>query len=824
VCVLQGNVEADSMTVVDVRVPPGTTLACGMNTISAVDNNGAAQVYNSDTELRRVIATCTVSVSGTGAHNIEAAQMPNGVTATFSPTAAERRVRHSYVIPPCFVKAILQTIAAIHFTHSCGTAELELIGASEIVAHRPRIKNFWEKATSYHVRMWECSGDPSYNAAVCDEAGLELMFVRGLRVGRCGDELPARGELAAVYGHAWIATPSLSAHTTVSAVRDLIVLGNDALVSRLTRLGDGAAVLHTANCDFAIHTDFSAVPAAEAVIMCLPSCKVESVQVLVANVLSCLEVVLRSAKQVVVVFEETRDLHDADFSEIVEGLLLCAQREYPTVSMTAIRIAAVYAHPLHTILQCELDEAESEVRYDGEGVRSVKRYSPVQCSPATAQPAQNSSYIVTGGLGGLGLQTAKVLAQQGAKHIFLVSRSGKVSHEGQGLEEDLRWLQEESGAVVHILQCDVSDETAVMAMLQTVRTTADAINGIVHCAGVLRDGLIRGGKAASGSAEVLSSKALSAWYLHKHTLSDQLEVFVCLSSITSALGNAGQSSYGAANRFLDVLVEHRRRAGLCGVSLRLPAVAGVGMAADLLSSNVKDTDRDAWSVTAQRFAEIVTGVLRTECEPVLTVVPTGYIAGLPGAIAVHLPSIHCQVTDRATPSATASIQAAPKSKGRTAAEVADTVRGHIHALLNSAEAVADDTPLLDMGFDSLSTSDLVQRLSRELEITLPATLVYDHPTTANIVAYVQVVVEASTASVTQVQIASERTVDPQYPIFASYFPTNRAAATSRVVVFPAMGQPTMAWHDIAMRFKRSNVEVHVVRMPGVYRAAVFHFH
>jgi len=169
---------------------------------------------------------------------------------------------------------------------------------------------------------------------------------------------------------------------------------------------------------------------------------------------------------------------------------------------------------------------------------------------AAADSIGEGAYVITGGLGGLGLLTAKVLVQMGAKRLVLVSRSGRVSYEGQGLEANLAWLQEESGADVQVMRCDVSEEAAVERMLSEVRLGAGGIEGIVHSAGVLRDALIRGGAAAAECKDVWAAKAHSAWLLHKHSVQDKLKVFLTFSSISTATGNPGQAAYAAANSYL----------------------------------------------------------------------------------------------------------------------------------------------------------------------------------------------------------------------------------------------------------------------------------
>jgi NADPH:quinone reductase-like Zn-dependent oxidoreductase/3-oxoacyl-(acyl-carrier-protein) synthase/acyl carrier protein len=201
---------------------------------------------------------------------------------------------------------------------------------------------------------------------------------------------------------------------------------------------------------------------------------------------------------------------------------------------------------------------------------------------------KDGNVIITGGMGGLGLLAAKVLSQLGAANIFLVSRSGKIAHNGQGLEDDLEWLklQESRGrAKIHILQCDVSQEESVKVMLNEVRQQVGKIDGIIHGAGVLRDALIRGGGAAAGCEEVWNAKALSAWWLHRYTENDVLRFFVSFSSLTAEFGNVGQSSYELSNRFVDRLMFRRNVCGSTGFSfsVQLPGVIGKGMAASLSS-------------------------------------------------------------------------------------------------------------------------------------------------------------------------------------------------------------------------------------------------
>eukprot|EP01042_Synura_sphagnicola_P036848 gene36848-biopygen30655 len=179
------------------------------------------------------------------------------------------------------------------------------------------------------------------------------------------------------------------------------------------------------------------------------------------------------------------------------------------------------------------------------------------------------------------------------------------------------------------MRCDVSDESSVVSMLESVRSMEGwegGIEGIVHSAGLLRDAMIRGGGAANGALEVWKAKAYSASLLDKHTSSDNLRLFLCFSSITAAVGNVGQSSYGAANAYLEGLMAARRRGGQAGSCIRWPSISGVGMAA----ATFKDLSSDV-SMTAKECQLLLNRVLNMDNAQrvgVLTLLPAQILEDL----------------------------------------------------------------------------------------------------------------------------------------------------------------------------------------------------
>lgn len=185
----------------------------------------------------------------------------------------------------------------------------------------------------------------------------------------------------------------------------------------------------------------------------------------------------------------------------------------------------------------------------------------------------DASYLVTGGLSGLGLRTAEWLADRGAKWLILASRSGAKSPAARAMDDFAA-----RGVKVEIVACDVADPDAVQRL---VRPTASRLplRGVVHSAMVLRDEVLtRVGRESL--EEVLSPKIAGAWNLHLATHDLPLDWFVMYSSVATLVGSAGQASYVAANRFLDALAWHRRAVGLPAIAVNWGPLADVGVVAN----------------------------------------------------------------------------------------------------------------------------------------------------------------------------------------------------------------------------------------------------
>lgn len=185
----------------------------------------------------------------------------------------------------------------------------------------------------------------------------------------------------------------------------------------------------------------------------------------------------------------------------------------------------------------------------------------------------DSTYLVTGGLTGLGLLTAQWLVQKGAQHLVLVGRR-PASAETAAVIDGLR----ATGANVLTWQCDVSDREQLAHVLDELRQALPPLRGVVHAAGVLDDGLLV--QLTSDRFDgPLRPKIHGGWNLHVLTQRDNLDFFVLYSSVAAVLGSAGQANYAAANAFLDALAHERTRSGLRAISINWGPWSGAGMAA-----------------------------------------------------------------------------------------------------------------------------------------------------------------------------------------------------------------------------------------------------
>jgi len=206
------------------------------------------------------------------------------------------------------------------------------------------------------------------------------------------------------------------------------------------------------------------------------------------------------------------------------------------------------------------------------------------------------THVVIGGTSGFGLATAAWLANRGARHLVLASRSGRVSESDQAELENLR----RKGVGVSIESVDVADEAALQELLRRV-SEAHAIKGIVHAAMVIDDRLIEGMDA--GAIEmVLRPKIRGALNLERAAASLDLDYLLLYSSATTMFGNPGQFNYVAANGFLEGLARQMRARGLPALAVSWGGIEDVGYLARNIASDANLRKRFASNLISAKAA------------------------------------------------------------------------------------------------------------------------------------------------------------------------------------------------------------------------------
>ncbi len=340
--------------------------------------------------------------------------------------------------------------------------------------------------------------------------------------------------------------------------------------------------------------------------------------------------------------------------------------------------------------------------------------------------------LITGGTGGLGAEVARhLVAVHGVRDLLLVSRRGSEAPGAGQLVSELAQL----GARATVRACDVTDRDALAAVLDGVD-----LSSVVHAAGVLDDGLI-GDLSAERLGRVVAAKAESALHLHELTADRELSAFVLFSSFAGVVGNAGQAAYSAANNVLDALALVRRARGLPAVSLAWGMWANAdGMGGTLGDAELERMARQGFPAleTSEGLALLDAALLVNDPNSVPVALRTPALAAvrdsLPGILQGLVPAAGRRRRAAGQVGAAAASGLARKLAGLQPAEqerqLLDVVQAQVAAVLGHASAGSIDTSraFKDLGFDSLTAVDLRNRLGSATGVTLPATLVFDHPT------------------------------------------------------------------------------------------------
>ena len=360
----------------------------------------------------------------------------------------------------------------------------------------------------------------------------------------------------------------------------------------------------------------------------------------------------------------------------------------------------------------------------GKVVVSLHDVVPSSLPETSVTLRPDATYLITGGLGGLGLLVAQWMVQQGVRHLVLLGRRGATG----STHAEIAAL-ERSGARVVVAEADVTREEQVASVLARISDSMPPLRGIIHAAGILDDGLLVNLDQERLSA-VMAPKVQGAWNLHVLTRSAQLDFFVLFSSVASVLGSPGQGHYAAANAFLDALSHQRRALGLPSLVINWGPWAAAGMAAQA-DRNRRLATRGIDTIAPEQGLQALEHLLSQQDSAQLMVVSARWEQVLDSFRLGRAPALLSQLVQQGA-EPTANQNGKLKQDDLTVEALLAVEPGQRLSLLishlqkelatvlglESTEIDPQDS-LNSLGLDSLMTLELKQRLENDLDIDLP---------------------------------------------------------------------------------------------------------
>ena len=364
-------------------------------------------------------------------------------------------------------------------------------------------------------------------------------------------------------------------------------------------------------------------------------------------------------------------------------------------------------------------------------MRSARHLGKIVVTPPPLMQGRlrsDRTYLVTGGLGGIGCAVADWLADREAGAIVL---NGRRAPDAEA-EEAISRLRER-GATVQVELADVTDTAAIDQMLERIDATLPPLGGVIHSVGVLSDGALTN-QSWDRFETVLWPKILGAWHLHRATENRDLDMFVLFSSRVGVMGNPGQANHAAANAFLDQLAAHRRAQGLPGQAIAWGAWSEIGEAAE--QRERIDRQRSAlggrW-FTPQQGLRAFDQLVRQDVTT--SVVMSMDWSVFEEAVEDRPPFLEdllsTESDDEADSPASAAdllsqLREAPASREEL---LVAFLQQEVQAVLRLSTAPEPTVGFFDLGMDSLMAVELRNRLNRAFaeEYVVPNTVVFDYP-------------------------------------------------------------------------------------------------
>lgn len=400
------------------------------------------------------------------------------------------------------------------------------------------------------------------------------------------------------------------------------------------------------------------------------------------------------------------------------GLGRVAQDELPELGVRCLDLAPAEqadANQLAAALLAAPAERQLSIRQGRCHALQILPYDTPLAPRYAVRP--DRTYLITGGLGGIGMEAARWLVDQGARSLVLVGR-----HVPDAAARQRVAALRAQGAQVLTANVDVTSADSVAALIDMIRIEQAPLCAIIHAAGVLDDGLLVG-LDHQRLWQVCAPKILGAWHLHQASQGLPLDSFVVFSSAATLLGSPGQGSYVAANAMLDSFAAGRSASGLPALSINWGPWLEVGMAA---RSHVED----------RLAARGLLGIA-----PEQGVLALSHAMGQPQAQLGIFPQADqaARPAGDLRPADTMPSEAQPWERE---ADCAAFVCAQVARIVKLPQAMVDlDTAFQNLGFDSLMSLELRSRVESQFAVALPVNFIWEHPTVGAVVDYLEAALE-----------------------------------------------------------------------------------
>jgi acyl transferase domain-containing protein/thioesterase domain-containing protein/acyl carrier protein len=425
----------------------------------------------------------------------------------------------------------------------------------------------------------------------------------------------------------------------------------------------------------------------------------------------------------------------------------------------------------------------------------VEGRAPESSDDSSKMVRADGTYLITGGLGALGLRIAQWLAEQGAGTIALLSRRQPSAE----IEEQLNAIRTK-GANVLVVTGDVADVASLASALSQITADCPPLRGVIHAAGVLADGILTD-MTLDQLDRAMAPKVRGAWNLHVATLDAPLDFLVLFSSVASVLGSPGQANYAAGNAYLDALAHARRAQGRPATAINWGPWAGSGMAAEAGRSEGMKS-RGMGLIEPETGLDLLGKLLRTDAAQVA--VMDAQWSEMLRLLGSRRPALLSQIAEEVQGASDEPQGRVDHAFRRQLIEaddatrrslVQDYIRQELARIMGIEPARLEiDQPLSTFGLDSLLALELKNNLEGRLDFTLPMAKLMEGPSIASLADETARLVAAGESGVSDTQSAADAT-DAWSPLLA----LRPTGSHPPLVLLPALGGDVRCYSDLVER-------------------------